>query len=342
MNYKSGVVNKTRISSLDALRGIAALAVVLYHYTFRYDAVYGHAFSLDSVSALKYGYLGVQLFFMVSGFVIYLSLENTSNVKKFVFNRFSRLYPAYWFAVILTFLAVLIFSLPGRDVSFLEMLTNLTMLNGFIGMPSVDGVYWTLRVELTFYFIISSLYFLMPKKQLLISFLCVSSSIFIVKCFDASDHINFIFKLANFVFSLEYLHFFGAGIGFYLLFNKENYILALLLITVSVVYTLTFKNGGVLFVTLSFYPIFFLLSSGRAEFLSTSLLTYLGAISYSLYLVHQNLGYIVFNYAYKYNINPFVAFFIALFISILISHFMTNYIEKVLGKKLKKRLNTYA
>lgn len=342
MGLKNKKVNATRISSLDALRGIAALAVVLYHYTFRYDAIYGHAFSLDNIFVFKYGYLGVHLFFMISGFVIYLSLENTFNVKSFIFSRFSRLYPAYWFAVILTFLAVLTLGLPGRDVSFLTMLTNLTMLNGFVGLPSVDGVYWTLRVELTFYFIIASMYFLMTKKNLLIGFLCLSGSIFVVEFFDTSGHISSAFKLLRFIFALEYLHFFGAGIGFYLLSKKENYVLGFLLIMVSVVYNFVFESGGALVITLSFYSVFLLLILGKAEFLSTPVLNYLGAISYSLYLVHQNLGYIIFNYAYKYNLSPIIALFIALTVSILIAHFITKYIEQVLGKKLKKKLNSYA
>ena len=121
-------MSSARISSLDALRGIAALAVVLYHYTFRYNALYGHNFSLEPLSVLKYGHLGVQLFFIISGFVIYLSIENTQSIKKFASNRFARLYPAYWCAVFVTFFTVMIFGLPGRDVSFSNMLVNLSVV----------------------------------------------------------------------------------------------------------------------------------------------------------------------------------------------------------------------
>lgn len=334
-------MSKARISSLDALRGIAALAVVLYHYTFRYDAIYGHEFSLEHLFIFKYGYLGVQLFFMISGFVIYLSLENTSNIKKFAFNRFARLYPAYWFAVIFTFIVVLALGLPGRDVSFLHMLVNLSMLNGFVGIPSVDGVYWTLRVELSFYFVIATLYFLLPRKQVLIGFLSLLILAFFVKYLYLLGNVHISIKILNLILSLDFLHFFGAGIGFYLLSKKNDYLLASLLIATSILYNLAFGKGAELIITLSFYPLFLLLSAGKAKFLSTRLLTYLGAISYSLYLVHQNIGYMIFNYSYKYNIHPVIAFFIALSVSILIAHFSTRYIEQTIGRKLKK-LSDYA
>lgn len=335
-------MREKRITLLDSLRGVAALAVVLYHYTFRYDAIYGHEFSLEHLFVFKYGYLGVQLFFMISGFVIYMSLENTSSIKKFALSRFARLYPAYWFAVTLTFIAVLVFSLPGRDVSFFEMLINLTMLNGFVGVPSVDGVYWTLRVELTFYFIIAMLYFFVTKKQLLIAFLGLVGLSFIVKYLYSLGDVHFLIKMLRFIFSLDYLHFFGAGIGFYLLSKGESRLLAWSLIMASIAYSLFFETGNALIVTLFFYPVFFLLSAGKTEFLSRPFLTYLGAISYSLYLVHQNLGYIIFNYGYQYEIHPFIAFVVALGVSVLVAHFSTKYIEGVMGKKLKIKLSSYA
>lgn len=90
------------------------------------------------------------LFFIISGYFIFDSAR-ASGTKHFLANRAIRLYPAYWLAVILTFTVVAIFGLPGRETSFLSALVNLTMLEGYFGIPYVDGVYWTLTVELAFY-----------------------------------------------------------------------------------------------------------------------------------------------------------------------------------------------
>ena len=86
-----------RIKELDAMRGIAALSVVLFHFTFGFN-------HNDTNTFFHKGYLGVQLFFIISGFVIFMTFEKTQNIKVFLLGRFTRLYPAYWFACILSFI----------------------------------------------------------------------------------------------------------------------------------------------------------------------------------------------------------------------------------------------
>lgn len=100
----------------------------------------------------RYGYLGVHLFFVISGFVILMSAWGRS-VGSFVASRVSRLYPAFWAAVLLT--ASLRYLWPGFEArSPGEVLVNLTMLQDPLGVPRVDGVYWTLWVELQFYLLV--------------------------------------------------------------------------------------------------------------------------------------------------------------------------------------------
>jgi len=87
-----------RLAQLDALRGVAALLVVGFHYTTRFDQLYGHAG--EPLLSLPWGHYGVNLFFMISGFVIFMTLERTQRATDFVVSRFSRLYPAYWGALL--------------------------------------------------------------------------------------------------------------------------------------------------------------------------------------------------------------------------------------------------
>ena len=138
-----------RIRELDALRGLAALSVLLRHYTWDYERLFGH----DSQILFHHplGNYGVELFFMLSGFVILLTLDRAKCVLDFAVSRFARLYPAYWAAVLISFVVVGICGLPGKEVGPEAALINLTTFQGILAYPDVDAVYWTLLCEMQFY-----------------------------------------------------------------------------------------------------------------------------------------------------------------------------------------------
>ena len=138
-----------RLSQVDALRGLAALAVVFFHFTTRFTELYLPDYR-PSLSA-TYGYFGVNLFFIVSGFVIFMTLERTAKPMDFVVSRFSRLFPTYWAGILLTFCITHWLGLPGKLVEFWPAIANFLMIHSIFGVPHVDGVYWTLEVELLFY-----------------------------------------------------------------------------------------------------------------------------------------------------------------------------------------------
>jgi peptidoglycan/LPS O-acetylase OafA/YrhL len=144
-----------RLPELDALRGLAALAVVVFHLCYRgqLEGWTGGA-RLQFIEPLaSLGYLGVHLFFIISGFVIYLTASNGS-VASFLRSRFWRLFPAYWTAILCTTLVVWMFrGAPFRRPAA-AVLMNLSMLQEFVGVPHVDGAYWSLTVELTFYLLV--------------------------------------------------------------------------------------------------------------------------------------------------------------------------------------------
>ncbi len=111
---------------------------------------------------LQYGYLGVPFFFLISGYVILQSAQR-SNALRFTVSRAARLYPAYWIAVPIGFLAAGYFPDVPEARPLSTLLVNLSMVQTFVGVPHVDGVYWTLTIELMFYGIIFSL---MLSRQL--------------------------------------------------------------------------------------------------------------------------------------------------------------------------------
>ncbi len=149
--------NDFKYIEIDTFKGIAIISVIIYHFTIRYDYLFNHSYTFPEFLSL--GRFGVHLFFISSGFLVLTSLERIHHDFDFLFNRFSRLYPAYWFSVILTFASVSFFSLPGKEVTFIEAFLNLSMLQDWIpGVSHVDGSYWALSRFLSFYLIIFVIY----------------------------------------------------------------------------------------------------------------------------------------------------------------------------------------
>jgi peptidoglycan/LPS O-acetylase OafA/YrhL len=138
-----------RYDHIDALRALAALLVVWRHSE---ELIQGYTpFAKWAFSFVDAGRVGVVLFFAVSGFVIPSSLRGTpvAGTRNFVIRRFFRLYPAYWLSIPFGWLAL--HWLGGEPFAPLEIIANTTMLQEFFGIPDVIGVYWTLVLELVFY-----------------------------------------------------------------------------------------------------------------------------------------------------------------------------------------------
>ncbi|MFE5089313.1 acyltransferase family protein [Streptomyces sp. NPDC056638] len=148
-----------RLYALDALRVLAALSVLFFHFT-GVDAATKANWGVNPKQLFpwlfpvtSYGSYGVQLFFIISGFVICLSAWNRTP-GQFVRARFLRLFPAYWFSSVVAFLVWRVLPDGQRTApSISDSLTNLTMFQVPLSARHLVGAYWTLWVELTFYLI---------------------------------------------------------------------------------------------------------------------------------------------------------------------------------------------
>lgn len=153
-----------RLEFLDALRGIAALAVLLEHSL----AHHLPGYLAWSNQTFTFGQAGVCLFFLISGFIIPISLEKGGSNSVFWWRRFWRLFPLYWLTVALAFVV------QPTNLSGKSWLINLTMLQEFLGQPHVLGVFWTLSLELVLYLGCSLLFRLgLLKKTVLLLTLAV-------------------------------------------------------------------------------------------------------------------------------------------------------------------------
>ncbi|WP_340384108.1 acyltransferase [Streptomyces sp. SS7] len=154
-----------RLAAIDGLRLSAALMVAAYHFLGTPTShFWGRTELRDLVPFLheisRYGWLGVEFFFAISGFVICMSCWGRTP-GQFTVSRIARLFPAYWCAVLLVVALVLVSRMghwpAATRVDFRTVLGNLTMAPGPLGLDLVDGVSWTLWVEARFYLLMAVL-----------------------------------------------------------------------------------------------------------------------------------------------------------------------------------------
>lgn len=319
-----------RLLFLDSLRGLAALSVVFFHYTSVYRSLYGHSFSEQY--DFGFGLYGVELFFMISGFVIFFSLSKIKTGKDFLFNRAVRLYPAYWVSVLLTFSCVQFFGLEGLGTSFTDLLVNLTMFQKLVGVPDVDGVYWSLFSEWMFYLMMLVLF--VTKK--------LDKMLWVGALWLGLNFINihfFHFGSVSRLFNLYHGVFFYSGILFYLLkTDPERKRVVHLHLLAAFAVALSFfalKGWADMLVVASFYIVFYLSLSGKMEFMVNKPLLFLGSISYALYLIHQYLGFIVLNQIKPYFGDSLLIVVPPIIVSITLAYLITRYVEQPVVTVLK-------
>jgi peptidoglycan/LPS O-acetylase OafA/YrhL len=151
-------LDQNRVPALDLLRLAAVGAVILYHYGFWGPSSHGvPQVALPALAPIaQYGFLGVPVFFAISGFVIAYSAEGRTPLT-FAIARFSRIYPTFVLCMTLTFAAIIMFGAGHFEVTATQWLANLFIAAPMLGQPYVDTSYWSLVIEVVFYAWIAAL-----------------------------------------------------------------------------------------------------------------------------------------------------------------------------------------
>lgn len=287
-----------RIELLDYGRFFAAVMVILYHYTFN-GIANGKISSITHspwiVELSKYGYLGVELFFMISGYVIFYSATNRS-ASQFAVARAVRLYPSYWFAVIFTSAFAWHWGGDLMSVTPLTTLVNLTMFQSYIDVAHVDGVYWTLVYEVAFYLAVFALLLSGLQRSL--------DRIFIV--WPLLMGAALLLDLQDLPFLGGYFYYFAAGGLFALLRERPCWRTALSLL-VAFVLCVSFSAGkashlsaykgvefsapAIGFLIATFFGFFLVQHLRWTQNLRLPMSRTLGALTYPVYLIHAHFGY---------------------------------------------------
>ena len=327
-----------RLSEVDALRGVAALAVVLFHYTSQFAALYPAA--PQTALQVPHGHFGVNLFFIISGFVIFMTLDRTRTAMDFVVSRFSRLYPAYWVSVLLTFAITHWLGLPGKLVDAGTALANGLMFHALLRVPHVDGVYWTLEVELLFYAGMLALYMLrqLDRLFLLVGGLLALRFVYWGAARWAGIDLPFI---AWRLLILEHLPWFALGLCVHALLapdtSSRRHRQAVLLAAVALLTLLVTAPTWRAPLALTLFALVYGAASGRVALLRLPVLVWLGSISYPLYLLHENIGWSVLLRLADAGWPPWAALLLTLLGALALSHVISRSVEQPAMRWVRSR-----
>ncbi|WP_157252944.1 acyltransferase family protein [Nonomuraea typhae] len=337
-----------RLFEIDGLRIVAALCVVLYHYTF--SAWVGGtspvAFPAESMWS-RYGYLGVDLFFMISGFVVLMSAWDRTP-RQFVTSRVIRLYPAYWVGLALTALITLALGAGVFQVTIPQILANLTMFQAVIDVPNVDVVYWTLWAEMRFYVLILLLTLITITKArvmaVLWGWLAVTFAV----------ELGVLPKVADLVVQSEFSHYFIAGMALFLLYRFGlNWQIALIVPlclgnavfraigyseAVGRRYHVEFSPVAITVIVTLIFVVMLLVALRVTKPLAKRWLVVAGGLTYPLYLLHAHIGIIAFNRLGD-AVNRYVLLFGLVVVMCLAAYAVHRYLETPLAPKLKGLLS---
>lgn len=296
-----------RSRHLDGLRTLAIAWVVLYHYAWFWAPAgkgasllpYGDA--LSDIPLAQYGYLGVCLFFVISGIVITLSLDRAPSPGAFAWARLVRLWPTLVLCGTLTFIATSILGPPALQRSWVEAMASLTFLPppyiAKLGASSdwhwLDGAYWSLWTEVRFYAITGTLFFLVRPHFLAAwsLFAALSATVHIIGLMGLAQAD----ALSRLLFA-EYQPFFSAGIALAYITKGTDQSRAALLFAASwllaLSYTSSPANLTLIAATSAAFalPTIVALRPNWIPFLAWRPVSAIGQASYSYYLLHQNFG----------------------------------------------------
>ncbi|MFC7217455.1 acyltransferase family protein [Streptomyces polyrhachis] len=344
----------SRMRALDGLRILAALMVCLYHFAGKSGTVAeswgqspGLLFPTLSQAAV-YGCLGVQFFFVISGFVICMSSWGRS-LGDFFRSRVVRLYPAYWAAIVLVTAAAVALPVVVEPLRTDELLLNLTMLQQPMGADRVLGVCWTLWVELRFY-VLFALFVVWRgvTYRRVVVFCCLWTFAGVLARVAGTP-------LTDELVMRDHAPFFIGGLALYLIHRYGSDLLLWGIVAMSFLlgqrYSVTALwhpgMGGdfhrspyviQLIVAAAFLSVA-AVALGWLRWANWRWLTVAGALTYPFYLVHEHLGWFFIRVLHRdWGLAPIPTLLVSVGGLLTLAWLIHRYVEKPLGPRLKRTM----
>lgn len=287
-------VAKPRFENLDAMRAVSILAVIFYHYTSRFPASYT---GLDPLPfRFDNGWLGVDLFFIISGYCIFMTVAHAATLAQFWSKRVARIYPAYAVAAVAIFAVVALAGLPGRETGLGTLAANLAGVNLIVPtIRNVDGVFWSLIIEVKFYFWIGLIFFLLRGRNVVLAwtlFTLAGTAMAWAAEGIGGPAGRLLALIANAVLIAPYAPAFLLGVLAYDWRSLSRPVALLVLAVALALIAVGDRYAGIGL----WAALLALLGTLATQWTSIRLpraLLWFGAVSYPLYLIHQNIGLVV-------------------------------------------------
>jgi peptidoglycan/LPS O-acetylase OafA/YrhL len=299
----SGAPGENRIGFLDGLRGIAIAWVMLFHAYVRWPEVVPYGNRYSGVPAVAYGWLGVELFFLISGFVILMTLEKSAGFRDFMTRRWLRLFPAMLVCSLLVFATAPLFpERPAGSPILRDLLPGLTFIdqtwwNLLLPTPQgvLEGAFWSLFVEMKFYLLAGFLFFTVGRARTIGALFALYALERLVTrgvAPDPASSMHWLALLLNLA-SAKYFGWFAAGALYYRYFRTGSLRLAVLAVLAALASALG-QDGYQWHPELMALSVVAIFSAAMFVPLARTLLAhplrlFLGFVSYPLYLIHENM-----------------------------------------------------
>lgn len=323
-----------RREDIDTFRGIGCLCIVFFHY--------GNV--LHSMGILPnyfaYGSFAVCFFFILSAFYLYQKAILFTSIRELVSYRMIRLYPSYWGGILITSVFMM-FMDKDQVLNFKEILINCTMLQQLAGVPEVDGVYWTLTYELI---LLASLAVLKIsiKKHAVIKDHFKFCVFWLAFCAAARLVCNALgiegLKVEALLWGSNYVYAFIIGISAYHI-NVGGGIKWKIISAFCVCYPIIiYGESKTTICCMVTAVIGHLLLTGKFDRIKIKWLSFIGGISYEIYLLHNMIGKTVIHKIIpKLSGNAIAIFGVVL--GILIFIIILAYIVNQLSRRIIKFLH---
>jgi peptidoglycan/LPS O-acetylase OafA/YrhL len=298
----------------------------------------------DLYPVTKYWFLGVELFFLISGFVILASALNRSAIE-FAISRGTRLYPTLWVAVIFTTGVLFFFHGQYFNMSLVEFVANLTLLNDYMHIGDIDPVFWTLHMELQFYGCVFLLILVGVVQRV---YWWLAAWMLLTICYA-------LFKQPFFMpwfLPPAYSAYFMAGCIFYLGgqqgYRAFHWIMLILCLALSMYHVpalteqfveneQSFDRWVCAVIILGFYVFMYFVSIGKFNIKTSATIVLLGGLSYPLYLTHHMFGrYLIDRLAPT--VNAYVLLLGLSLLAMLIAFVIYMLVDQRLAKSLRRLL----
>lgn len=345
------MAQQNRIDYLDGMRGLAILAVIAYHYFAQIDGVAISDF-YNLHTPLYYGYLSVPLFFVISGYVIFMTLDKTPDLLGFLVRRWIRLFPAMLIASLAIPAIAYVFPYRfGGMPQLIDLVPGLTFLGSNIvsaltGMPTegLEGGFWTVYVEVRFYVMFGIFYYVLGKKKAFYAMTALSFTLLIFLLIAPLLGGNNVVRAQSLFGKMligYHLPWFLLGMYVYLFNFQAQRILLVLIAGNALAFNLTSVGSALATLALMALIVGAFTTPAVQAFFRTRVLLFLGFISYPLYLFNDSIGRgIVLALYEKFGEQvPFEAFgFVALGIVVPPVWCVAKYVEPAMQRWLKRRL----